>query len=68
VLVECYRLLRQNDFLGKNKTAYRITVSWGLRVVKCNYLCLVCAAGSSIGEFDSVVGGSGATAFRRYGE
>jgi DNA replication licensing factor MCM6 len=27
VLVECYRLLRQNDMLGKNKTAYRITVS-----------------------------------------
>lgn len=26
VLVECYRLLRQNDMLGKNKTAYRITV------------------------------------------
>ena len=26
VLVECYRLLRQNDILGKNKTAYRITV------------------------------------------
>lgn len=25
-LVECYRLLRQNDILGKNKTAYRITV------------------------------------------
>ena len=25
-LVECYRLLRQNDMLGKNKTAYRITV------------------------------------------
>lgn len=26
VLVECYRLLRSNDSLGKNKTAYRITV------------------------------------------
>jgi DNA replication licensing factor MCM6 len=26
VLVECYRLLRQNDTLGKNKTSYRITV------------------------------------------
>jgi len=26
VLVECYRLLRSNDILGKNKTAYRITV------------------------------------------
>lgn len=26
VLVECYRALRQNDMLGKNKTAYRITV------------------------------------------
>jgi len=26
VFVECYRLLRQNDILGKNKTAYRITV------------------------------------------
>ena len=26
VLVECYRLLRQSDMLGKNKTAYRITV------------------------------------------
>ena len=26
VLVECYRLLRSNDLLGKNKTAYRITV------------------------------------------
>jgi len=26
VLVECYRLLRQNDILGRNKTAYRITV------------------------------------------
>ena len=26
VLVDCYRLLRQNDILGKNKTAYRITV------------------------------------------
>ena len=26
VLVECYRLLRANDLLGKNKTAYRITV------------------------------------------
>lgn len=26
VLVDCYRLLRQNDLLGKNKTAYRITV------------------------------------------
>jgi DNA replication licensing factor MCM6 len=26
VLVECYRLLRGNDLLGKNKTAYRITV------------------------------------------
>lgn len=26
VLVDCYRLLRQNDMLGKNKTAYRITV------------------------------------------
>ena len=26
VLIECYRLLRQNDILGKNKTAYRITV------------------------------------------
>lgn len=26
VLVECYRLLRQNDILGKNNTAYRITV------------------------------------------
>lgn len=25
-LVECYRLLRSNDMLGKNKTAYRITV------------------------------------------
>jgi DNA replicative helicase MCM subunit Mcm2 (Cdc46/Mcm family) len=25
-LVECYRLLRQNDLLGKNNTAYRITV------------------------------------------
>lgn len=25
-LVKCYRLLRQNDMLGKNKTAYRITV------------------------------------------
>lgn len=25
-LIECYRLLRQNDLLGKNKTAYRITV------------------------------------------
>lgn len=25
-LVECYRLLRSNDILGKNKTAYRITV------------------------------------------
>lgn len=24
--MECYRLLRQNDILGKNKTAYRITV------------------------------------------
>ena len=26
VLVRCYRLLRDNDILGKNKTAYRITV------------------------------------------
>ena len=26
VLVDCYRLLRQNDILGRNKTAYRITV------------------------------------------
>jgi len=26
VLVECFRLLRSNDLLGKNKTAYRITV------------------------------------------
>lgn len=26
VLIESYRLLRQNDLLGKNKTAYRITV------------------------------------------
>lgn len=26
VLVDCYRLLRQNDLMGKNKTAYRITV------------------------------------------
>lgn len=26
VLVECYRMLRGNDILGKNKTAYRITV------------------------------------------
>ena len=26
VMVECYRSLRQNDILGKNKTAYRITV------------------------------------------
>ena len=26
VLVECYRMLRQGDMLGKNKTAYRITV------------------------------------------
>lgn len=26
MLVDCYRLLRQNDILGKNKTAYRITV------------------------------------------
>jgi DNA replication licensing factor MCM6 len=26
VLVECFRMLRSNDLLGKNKTAYRITV------------------------------------------
>lgn len=26
VLVDCYRKLRSNDILGKNKTAYRITV------------------------------------------
>lgn len=26
VLVDCYRLLRQNDLMGKNRTAYRITV------------------------------------------
>lgn len=26
VLIECYRLLRQNDILGKSKAAYRITV------------------------------------------
>ena len=26
VLVECYRALRQNDSVGRNKTAYRITV------------------------------------------
>ena len=26
VLVECYRLLRAGDMLGKNKSAYRITV------------------------------------------
>ena len=24
--MDCYRLLRQNDILGRNKTAYRITV------------------------------------------
>eukprot|EP01035_Chromulina_nebulosa_P018222 gene18222-23890_t len=26
VLVECYRMLRSSDIIGKNKTAYRITV------------------------------------------
>jgi DNA replication licensing factor MCM6 len=25
-MVECYRALRQNDSLGRNKAAYRITV------------------------------------------
>jgi len=40
VLVNCYRLLRQNDILGKNKTAYRITGALELHTHTHTHTCI----------------------------